>query len=233
MLEPSVNEVIAHERLNSILLTENSLLVASQDGLLAVWEKPSNVLRQNRSVRLPIRNCCDFDEWKLCCLDERLIDCRWCSVWNAILTFLVEKILNKSNCSPFQMSDVFIVWPGEKTVEKVFTSLRLFLWSAVASQLVTDGCSRFFVMSDRTGNEDFLRLLAQMNLLVNETMHFLPQIDDHEKETIERALRASPLMSFEDDKKRLLLDQQQIENDFLLKTSTETTGKQIIGRFSA
>ncbi|UJR09690.1 hypothetical protein I4U23_013922 [Adineta vaga] len=43
-IEPVITEFIAHERLNGIYFGENYLLTSSQDGIIAIWEKPQKLL---------------------------------------------------------------------------------------------------------------------------------------------------------------------------------------------
>lgn len=40
MIEPILTEFISHERLNGIILSENYFLTSSQDGIIAIWDKP-------------------------------------------------------------------------------------------------------------------------------------------------------------------------------------------------
>ena len=47
VIEPVVTELIAHERLNGIYFGENYLLTSSQDGIIAIWEKPQKLLIPN------------------------------------------------------------------------------------------------------------------------------------------------------------------------------------------
>ncbi|CAF1182087.1 unnamed protein product [Adineta ricciae] len=47
VIEPVITEFIAHERLNGIYFGENYLLTSSQDGIIAIWEKPQKLLSNN------------------------------------------------------------------------------------------------------------------------------------------------------------------------------------------
>ncbi|CAF4253161.1 unnamed protein product, partial [Adineta steineri] len=47
VIEPIITEFIAHERLNGIYFGENYLLTSSQDGIIAIWEKPQKLLNIN------------------------------------------------------------------------------------------------------------------------------------------------------------------------------------------
>lgn len=47
VIEPVVTEFISHERINGIYFGENYLLTSSQDGIIAIWEKPQKLLTSN------------------------------------------------------------------------------------------------------------------------------------------------------------------------------------------
>ena len=47
VIEPVIAEFISHERLNGIYFGENYLLTSSQDGIIAIWEKPQKLLNNN------------------------------------------------------------------------------------------------------------------------------------------------------------------------------------------
>jgi hypothetical protein len=47
VIEPIVTEFISHERLNGIYFGENYFLTSSQDGIIAIWEKPQKFLNSN------------------------------------------------------------------------------------------------------------------------------------------------------------------------------------------
>lgn len=47
LIEPIVTEFISHERLNGIYFGENYFLTSSQDGIITIWEKPSQILSTN------------------------------------------------------------------------------------------------------------------------------------------------------------------------------------------
>jgi len=51
VIEPVIAEFIAHERLNGIYFGENYLLTSSQDGIIAIWEKPQKLLNNNTVCR--------------------------------------------------------------------------------------------------------------------------------------------------------------------------------------
>jgi len=50
LIEPVVTELIAHERLNGIFFGENYLLTSSQDGIIAIWEKPQKYSSTNNAI---------------------------------------------------------------------------------------------------------------------------------------------------------------------------------------
>ena len=50
VIEPIVTELIAHERLNGIYFGENYFLTSSQDGIIAIWEKPQKFLSTTVSL---------------------------------------------------------------------------------------------------------------------------------------------------------------------------------------
>jgi hypothetical protein len=47
VIEPIITEFISHERLNGIYFNENYFLTSSQDGIIAIWEKPQKLLNSN------------------------------------------------------------------------------------------------------------------------------------------------------------------------------------------
>ncbi len=47
VIEPIITEFISHERLNGIYFGENYFLTSSQDGIIAIWEKPQKLLNTN------------------------------------------------------------------------------------------------------------------------------------------------------------------------------------------
>jgi hypothetical protein len=47
VIEPIITEFISHERLNGIYFGENYFLTSSQDGIIAIWEKPQKLLNPN------------------------------------------------------------------------------------------------------------------------------------------------------------------------------------------
>ena len=47
VIEPIITEFISHERLNGIYFGENYFLTSSQDGVIAIWEKPQKLLTTN------------------------------------------------------------------------------------------------------------------------------------------------------------------------------------------
>ncbi len=47
IIEPIVTERISHERLNGIYFGENCFFTSSQDGIIAIWEKPQKLLNTN------------------------------------------------------------------------------------------------------------------------------------------------------------------------------------------
>ncbi len=47
VIEPIITELISHERLNGISFGENYFLTSSQDGIIAIWEKPPKLLPTN------------------------------------------------------------------------------------------------------------------------------------------------------------------------------------------
>jgi hypothetical protein len=49
IIEPTVSEMISHERLNGIHFGETSFFTSSQDGIITVWAKPSQLLMNDPS----------------------------------------------------------------------------------------------------------------------------------------------------------------------------------------
>ena len=125
----------------------------------------------------------------------------------------------------FQMTDLFVLWLGEEAAQKVFTSLRLVLWSSVLSQLGDQSKSRaFLLMIDEDSNRTSVNLVAKLDLLVDHKLDFLELATSDEQQAIESRLSASPLVSVDQDD-RLIVDIEHVDQDSLLKSSKETFSK--------
>ena len=125
----------------------------------------------------------------------------------------------------FQMAYLFVLWLGEKAAEKVFTSLRLILWSIVLNRLFPLSKNRFLIMMDRGEHHSFSDLLRQLNLMIEEEQHFLQMLTDDQRESIGDLLKASKSIS-SDAEHRLMVNIEHVDDDYLLKSSKETSSKE-------
>ena len=95
------------------------------------------------------------------------------------------------------MSYLFVIWLGEKPIEKVFTAFRVLLWSNVLNKLVHPTKSSFLMMFDSDMNRSFVELIQKLKLMNdNEEQNFLQISTNDQQQTIENLLKSSPFISF-------------------------------------
>jgi len=116
------------------------------------------------------------------------------------------------------MNYLFVIWLGEKPVEKVFTSLRIILWTNVLNKLLYPSKNLFLLMFDMDIN-----FLSQLNLLKDEEQYFLEISSNDQQQIIENLLKNSPLISYDNDM-RMIVNIEHIDNDYLLKSVKESSG---------
>lgn len=122
------------------------------------------------------------------------------------------------------MSYLFVIWLGEKPIEKVFTSLRISLWSNVLNKILNGSKNRVLMMFDNDTNRSFINLLERLDL-INEEDHSFLEISSHDQQQmIENLLNNSKLISYDEDN-RLMVNIEHVDKDYLLKSSNETSGK--------
>jgi len=120
------------------------------------------------------------------------------------------------------MNYLFVIWLGEKSIEKVFTSLRIILWSNVLNKLLNQSKNSFLMMFDSDINHLFIDFLHQLNLMKDEEQYFLEISPNDQQQTIENLLKNSKFISYDNDN-RLMMNIEQVDNDYLLKSSKDTS----------
>ena len=120
------------------------------------------------------------------------------------------------------MKYLFVIWLNEKAIEKVFTSLRIILWSNVLNKLVDQSKNSFLMMFDEDINRSFIEILNKLNLMNNTEEYFLEISSNNQQERIENILKNSKLISFDNDN-RLLVNIEHIDNDYLLKSTKDNS----------
>ncbi|CAF1280597.1 unnamed protein product [Adineta ricciae] len=121
------------------------------------------------------------------------------------------------------MSYLFVIWLGEKPIEKVFTSFRILLWSNVLKKLAYSTKSSFLMMFDSDMNRSFVELIQKLNLMNdNEEQSFLQISTNDQQQTFENLLKSSPFISF-DSENRMMINIEHVESDYLVKSSNESS----------
>ncbi|CAF1424737.1 unnamed protein product [Adineta steineri] len=120
------------------------------------------------------------------------------------------------------MTYLFVIWLGEKPIEKVFTSLRIILWSNVLNKLVDQSKNSFLMMFDSDINRSFIDLIHKLDLMNDDEQYFLEISSNEQQQTIEKRLKNSSLISTDNDD-RLTVNIEHVDNDYLLKSSKETS----------
>jgi hypothetical protein len=121
------------------------------------------------------------------------------------------------------MNYLFVIWLGEKPIERVFTSLRIILWSNVLNKLLNQSKNSFLMMFDIDINRSFVDLMDKCNLMKDEKQDFLEISSNDQQKTIENRLKNSALISYDNDN-RLIVNIEHVDNDYLLKSSKDTSG---------
>lgn len=80
-------------------------------------------------------------------------------------------------------------------------------------------------MVDRDEHHSFSDLLRQLNLTIEDEQHFLQKLTDDQRKSIEGLLNASKLIS-SDAEHRLMVNIEHVHDDYLLKSSKETSSKE-------
>ncbi|CAF3394700.1 unnamed protein product [Rotaria sp. Silwood1] len=120
------------------------------------------------------------------------------------------------------MTYLFVIWLGEKPIEKVFTSLRIILWSNVLNKIFYQSKNSFLMMFDSDLNRSFVNLIQYLNLINDKEKYFLEISSNDQQQTIENLLKNSKFISYDNDN-RLIVNIEHIDNDYLLKSSKETS----------
>lgn len=120
------------------------------------------------------------------------------------------------------MKYLFVIWLGEKAIEKVFTSLRIILWSNVLNKLLNESKNSFLIMLDKDKNQSFIDLIEKFNLINNEEKYFLELSSNDQQESIEKLLKNSKLISYDNDN-RLMINIEHVEKDYLIKSSKDNS----------
>ncbi|CAF4496183.1 unnamed protein product [Rotaria sp. Silwood2] len=118
------------------------------------------------------------------------------------------------------MTYLFVIWLGEKPIEKVFTSLRIILWSNVLNKIFHQTKNSFLMMFDNDLNRSFIDLIQKLNLINDEEQYFLEISTNDQQQTIENLLKNSKFISHDNDN-RLIVNIEHVDNDYLLKSSKD------------
>lgn len=116
----------------------------------------------------------------------------------------------------------FVIWLGDKPIEKVFTSLRIILWSNVLNKLLNQTKNSFLFMLDKDQNSLFIDLIERLNLLNNEDIFYLQISSNDQHESIENLFKTSKVISYDEDN-RLMINTEYIDQDYLAKSSKDNT----------
>ncbi len=127
------------------------------------------------------------------------------------------------------MSYLFVLWLGENPVEKVFTSFRIILWSNVLNKLLNQSKNAFLWMVDKEKNGLLMDLVDQFDLLKDAEQHFLEVADNDQQARIEELLKNSKLI-FRYHDNQWMVNIEDVEQDYLLKSSKETSSRDEIFR---
>jgi len=118
------------------------------------------------------------------------------------------------------MKYLFVIWLGEKPIEKVFTSLRIILWSNVLNKLLNQSKNSFLMMFDRDINHLFIDFIHQLNLMKDEEQYFLEISSNDQQQIIENLLKNSKFISYDNDN-RFIINIEHVDNYYLLKSSKD------------
>ena len=123
------------------------------------------------------------------------------------------------------MNYLFVNWLGDKPLEKVFTSLRVVLWTNVLNKLLYASNKTFlFTFDQHEENQSFIDCLKRLELIQDGEQLFLQSPSNEQQEMMKNRLQTSPLISFDDDQ-RMLVNIEHVEKDYLLKSSKESSSR--------
>ncbi len=78
------------------------------------------------------------------------------------------------------------------------------------------------MMFDNDINQSFIDLLHKFNLMKDEEQNFLEISSNDQQQIIENLLKNSKFISY-DNENRLMVNIEHIDNDYLLKSSKDTS----------
>ena len=78
-------------------------------------------------------------------------------------------------------------------------------------------------MLDTDVNSEWMDLFSQWNLMKEEERDFLEISSDDQQKMIENRLKNSELISYDEDK-RMMINVEHVDHDYLLKSSKESSG---------
>jgi hypothetical protein len=122
------------------------------------------------------------------------------------------------------MKYLFVIWLSENPIEKVFTSLRIILWSNVLNKLLDQSKNAFLMMFDTDRNHSFMEFIHKLNIMKDEEQYFLEISTNDQQEMMENILKTSKFISFDHDN-RLMINIEHVDNDYLLKSSKDSSSK--------
>ncbi|CAF0838903.1 unnamed protein product [Rotaria sordida] len=150
-------------------------------------------------------------------------NCLFTSSQDGVIT-IWEKPQNilQTNSTDDQTTSLATLINSEKPIEKVFTSLRIILWSNVLNKIFHQSKNSFLMMFDSNQNRSFIDLIHQLNLINDEEQYFLEISSYDQQQTIENFLKNSKFISYDNDN-RLIVNIEHVDNDYLLKSSKDTS----------
>jgi hypothetical protein len=122
------------------------------------------------------------------------------------------------------MKYLFVIWLSENPIEKVFTSLRIILWSNVLNKLLDQSKNAFLMMFDTDRNHSFMEFIHKLNIMKDEEQYFLEISTNDQQEMMENILKTSKFISFDHDN-QLMINIEHVDNDYLLKSSKDSSSK--------
>ena len=126
------------------------------------------------------------------------------------------------------MSCLFVIWLGDRPIEKLFTSLRICLWLNIFNKLSNETKHLFLLMFDEETNRNFIDIVIhKLHLLENQQIYFLNKLESNPFDDEEFVKSQSNLISFDKDH-RLVVNIEHVDSDYLLKSSKDTSSIDLV-----
>ncbi|CAF3395769.1 unnamed protein product [Rotaria sp. Silwood1] len=150
-------------------------------------------------------------------------NCLFTSSQDGVITIWEKpQTILQTNSTDDQTTSLSTLINSEKPIEKVFTSLRIILWSNVLNKIFYQSKNSFLMMFDSDLNRLFINLIQNLNLINDKEKYFLEISSNDQQQTIENLLKNSKFISYDNDN-RLIVNIEHVDNDYLLKSSKETS----------